>query len=952
MKKYTGGINTPTSISVNKAEPSDDRMVVTLKSDLQTLAYAYPLIKVTVEADGNTYQWVGGLQTDLNNWVDEITILQNNVDAIANGEGTAFATRAAAIAAPEANGNPFIVYDESGFNGQYRYDSTATADYVLITLFRGDGTVEENIVGSENYFSGAKIVTKLKAEVGTANVNNADQTKFAQIAAVKDERDARVAEDDLKISKKIGLNLFNKLFFTDDSYISSTGSILTSTSYVVSGFIAALESQQFTKSASFSSATYNSAFYDVNKVYIASSANNIQTVTAPANTAYIRVSVAKSIIDTYRLNLGAVLLDFTPYIETKQLVSNESIIDNSVTTAKIVDANVTASKLASNSVTTAKILDANVTASKLASNSVTSDKINALSVTDSKIDGLSISYEKIQKNVIKPVNAEFFNYSNQLFDFYSENNAIGKYVSTSNGTLLTNATYSTSDFIPCLPSTVYKRRYAHNIAYYDKNKVFISGETANTTITTPLNTYYFRSTSTASTFENQIINLGTVLVDFEAFSETIKQKNSALKTEIAIPVQQYVLSTKQNTIYFQPLLKRFIPNEYFVRLEGSTAWKNYRNLARATSPTDLSGLKVNLYDLEFTKIQEKTINIVVGDITYDTGNINVNAIGDSFTYNGRFVYRLTTLLTNVTPVGMRKSYDPPVATFAEGRGGWTLADYFEDYKGSSSMSFSPFMHPVAPYTYYGGTQFWQSVANGTATGYDVAGFEATQTSIGFNTSNGYKTTPVTNDVMWVNANSQFEVYNGSAWVSILETTLNFSFNYAKYRSTWIIAQPNIVSILLGLNDFRDAESTDIIDAEWSTWTLRMEQIFTSIAADSPSAKIMVCMPSSSVGNMDNNGGFFTVKQNAMMWHVRKKMIPVFEARNADDIYLVDMGIAIDPDYSFEFLTEKPYNDYSASAPWSTYNRKVDVNSPHPSFHGYYNMALPLAGAIQEVRPLL
>ena len=48
---------------------------------------------------------------------------------------------------------------------------------------------------------------------------------------------------------------------------------------------------------------------------------------------------------------------------------------NAVTTAKILDANVTAAKIASDAVTTVKILDANVTTAKIASSAVTADKI-------------------------------------------------------------------------------------------------------------------------------------------------------------------------------------------------------------------------------------------------------------------------------------------------------------------------------------------------------------------------------------------------------------------------------------------------------------------------------------------------------------------------------------------------------------------------------------------------
>ena len=55
-----------------------------------------------------------------------------------------------------------------------------------------------------------------------------------------------------------------------------------------------------------------------------------------------------------------------------------TLVDDSVTTSKILDANVTEAKLAANAVTTNKILDANVTTAKLADKSVTSAKLGPL----------------------------------------------------------------------------------------------------------------------------------------------------------------------------------------------------------------------------------------------------------------------------------------------------------------------------------------------------------------------------------------------------------------------------------------------------------------------------------------------------------------------------------------------------------------------------------------------
>lgn len=56
------------------------------------------------------------------------------------------------------------------------------------------------------------------------------------------------------------------------------------------------------------------------------------------------------------------------YVNVSGGITSTNLASNSVTTAKITDANVTAAKLASNSVTTAKIVDAAVTSAKIQSN--------------------------------------------------------------------------------------------------------------------------------------------------------------------------------------------------------------------------------------------------------------------------------------------------------------------------------------------------------------------------------------------------------------------------------------------------------------------------------------------------------------------------------------------------------------------------------------------------------
>ena len=77
-----------------------------------------------------------------------------------------------------------------------------------------------------------------------------------------------------------------------------------------------------------------------------------------------------------------------------------SLSDDAVVTAKILDANVTAAKLASDSVTTVKILDANVTAAKLASDAVTTAKVLDANVTTAKLADDAVTAAKLGDNAV------------------------------------------------------------------------------------------------------------------------------------------------------------------------------------------------------------------------------------------------------------------------------------------------------------------------------------------------------------------------------------------------------------------------------------------------------------------------------------------------------------------------------------------------------------------------
>jgi hypothetical protein len=79
---------------------------------------------------------------------------------------------------------------------------------------------------------------------------------------------------------------------------------------------------------------------------------------------------------------------------------NSSLNDGEVTTSKILNSAVTATKLATDSVTTIKIVDANVTEAKLATNSVSTAKIVDLNVTTAKLADSAVTDVKLATDAV------------------------------------------------------------------------------------------------------------------------------------------------------------------------------------------------------------------------------------------------------------------------------------------------------------------------------------------------------------------------------------------------------------------------------------------------------------------------------------------------------------------------------------------------------------------------
>lgn len=710
---------------------------------------------------------------------------------------------------------------------------------------------------------------------------------------------------------RTGNNLFNNLDpdIVMGYYISAyTGLTAINANYNATGYIKIVGGATYTMSYKL-----QIAWYDINKVYISGSYTDDPglTKTAPSNAVYLRCSVALASWSTFMVNIGSSLLPFELFKYILLGINNEPI------ETPLLDGACTTVKLADGAVTTPKIADSNVTPQKV--------------------------------NFLQP--------GTNLFNPLASDISTGYYVAYATGKLSANAGYNATGYIPVVAGQSYTMSFKHQMAWYNSAKVYISGSSStdtNKTQVAPAGACFYRSSVAVSVWSTFIFSRGTVDIPYEAFGYVLRGvNNEPIKTpgadpvtlntpEFAMPAKHYLLGGYENNLYFQSLMSRWQPYNYIPRLDSGN-FLNYSTLARLTSPTVETTAVLKLYDnYDLALKRSQNVQILIGPASANNGSLRIIGIGDSYTYNGSWLKKVKALCPAVTFDGMRVPYGDATIT-AEGRGGWTLAGYFTNIHSGNTDSFSPFMQPPNPYKYYGNTAFWiASLAN--SGDYGISGFNAKAIALGFDAGTGLKTSPATNDMMWNDVNARLEVWDGSAWVTTTVTTGDFTFNFAKYRSTFVIGQPDIVPILLGLNDFRSQADKATVDTLFVTWKSRMETLITSVHADSPNAKVVILLPTTYCANMDNSGGNFTIMQNQLMWEARKLMITNFDAREAEKIYVVECGGALDPEYGFAYTADKPFSDYSG-----TETRKVQGNSPHPSTEGYYQLGVPLAGFIQKTR---
>ncbi|OOZ97601.1 SGNH/GDSL hydrolase family protein [Bacillus cereus] len=231
----------------------------------------------------------------------------------------------------------------------------------------------------------------------------------------------------------VGKNKFDKTNVIIDTFVNHmNGSLISNTSYVSSSYIQVIPGKTYVRNFS-----HSYALYDITKNFISGKAAESNTsisttITIPIGISFIRVTVSKTLLNTFQFEQGTQPTTYEPF--------------------------------------GCKILD----------------KYNKYTVLGtSNIEDSAITKEKTTSDFLILDIKNLFNKDTVNID---------KFVDWTNGNFVSNVNYNASDYIVVKPNTKYTRTQDNHIAYYDKHKTFISGQqmSGSKTITTPANTMYVR----------------------------------------------------------------------------------------------------------------------------------------------------------------------------------------------------------------------------------------------------------------------------------------------------------------------------------------------------------------------------------------------------------------------------------------------------------------------------
>jgi len=536
-------------------------------------------------------------------------------------------------------------------------------------------------------------------------------------------------------------NLFNKLTRSVDYYVNEANGLLVSSVGFHTSDFIFIKAS----TSYFASKIWRYAFYDTNKVFI-SGANPGNTpygmsITTPANAKYLRFTYYGDFADVIMLSEGSSAVPYEAYIEYFDV---DALKDTSIPWDKLSDG---------------KIINVN-----------------------------EATFVKLGKNLFDKTTA-----------------TTGYYVNNTNGTLAANAQFVVSDFIPVSPSTNYTENSAYYLAYYDSNKVYISGLASagpvSRTVTTPENAAFVRVSLVLTNLDIFQFELGSLVTSYEPYCYKFTRDLDTTIPDLILPPSIPALVGKEVNIYFDNLMM-VDSSKYQINVVCSIGTQQNERWTCVPLAAGTFSLTVEIYE-NFGLVTSATTNVVVKASSVGTGvTKTLLAIGDSTTAAGVYTQELLTLMsTDPMDVNLIGSIGT-APNLHEGRSGWTTSKFYSDV--------------TSPFVFSGVFNFPQYM---TTKGFAAPDYVSIHLGINdvFQWTNDVDLTGVIKDTMSQLENMITSIlsYNGTVKVAVFVTippSANqdaFGTSYTSGQTRWRYKRNVILFAKKLISQFKDREASRI-----------------------------------------------------------------------------------------------------------------------------------------------
>lgn len=430
---------------------------------------------------------------------------------------------------------------------------------------------------------------------------------------------------------------------------------------------------------------------------------------------------------------------------------------------------------------------------------------------------------------------------------------------------------------------------------------------------------------------------------------------------IVLPKTIYVLrgttdEPEQFNIYFKNIIKGQWEN-YLIEVKCPYG-RQYKDFWRLESgnhqekfnqvEADHFSITIQLRDWEFQLIAQATARIVMVDRRLEEIG-RLLCIGDSITRGAGYIAHLQERFPSMQSVGIRTYDDGNICM--EGRGGWAVKDYLA--AGRADGCDSPFVFPkgISGKQYKGNTEFWRKVVGKEGEEYDYLGFQKAaknweHTAYVYD-EQGYPLDMKEGDVVYDprrQEDQRFLHWNGAVWVPMAMQP-SWELDFSKYRERFAFAQeerrPDVVSILLGANDF---QTTEGIQQGIQEYLEGIAQLIGSIHGYDQKIRIILNLPIPGTSqdawgkNLGCGGTEERYRRNMQL--VAESILERWEQQWAIErgIYIAPLLIGIDTEYGYDKQKEKA-NRYSEE------EVERHINWVHPNLCGHKQMGDILAGTV-------